>query len=515
MTIKRQTFFGKDAREKLQKGANLLADAVKVTLGAKGRHVVISTKYSRPHTTKDGVTVARAIQCADPVENIGADLIREAAEKTVKDAGDGTTTATVMAQALINGCAKALEEGVDPIALKDAMESKKNEIVDLLKKKAIRVDNEKMLEQVATISANNDPVLGKTIAELIHKIGVHGEVTIEESKTSETTINVVDGMKVDKGYSSPYFVTDQSKMRCEYQEVFVLIYDGELSEVKDFIPLGDAVVKAKKPFLVIANDVNGETLGLMAANKVQNNVPFCAVKAPNREDRQLILEDIATVTGGTIVGHDRGLGLQEATLQHLGKCGKIIVTKDSTVIIAGAGDRQEVNDRIKALEQQIKECANENDKILLKRRLASITNGIAVIRVGGVTDGDVKERKDRVEDAICATKAALEEGVIPGGGNVFYPYKEDPDNIASDIIMEALYAPIRQSFKNAGYPTVTFNDEYGCGMDMKSGKMVNLIEEGIIDPLKVTRSAFENAVSVACLFLTTEVVSCDTEEELK
>lgn len=541
----KKTLFGREAREKIQAGGNLLANAVKVTLGAMGRHVIINNPRMDPHPTKDGVTVARSIEAEDPAENIGVEMFREVASQTVDQAGDGTTTATVLAQALVNSGLKAIQEGYNPVLLKASIEGATAEVVKKLKSLAQNVETAEELTQIATISANNDPILGSLIADVVGKVGKDGSITIENSLTGETHIQVVEGMRLESGYVNPHFVNNVEKMRAEYTDVRILVCEDEITHLKDTLPLLDDwnTRGEQKPLLLIGKDVNGEVLGALVYNKTQKGMQVCAVRTPGSGDmKKMFLEDIAIATGATVISEDKGLPLKDARIEHLGRAAKFIVARDRTVIIEGAGNPAEVKKRCDSIKAQMTD-AKRNEKDILKQRLASISNGIAVVYVAGVTESEVKEKKDRIDDALCATRAALEEGFIAGCGTAYLfssntrnnqylialgkkksllSWFNGPTKITEvekgwEIVSEAIGMPFIHNLLNAGIPVneTTIPPKYGYGINVKTGEQVHLISAGIIDPVKVARVALENAASVAGLILTTECISYEYEEVRK
>lgn len=517
MSSTRQTLFGKEAREKIKKGVDHIADAVKVTLGAQGRHVIIASNIMAPHPTKDGVTVARSIISSDPVENIGVDMVREVASKTVDNAGDGTTTSVVLAQSLIAGCIEAINSGENPVQIKKELEAATAVVVSELTSLSRRVETDEELINIGTISANNDPIIGGLIAEVIRKVGKDGSVTVENSTNGKTEIVVVEGMKVDSGFIEPYFITNPDKMKAEHKDVQILLCEDELTHLVDLLPFLDSWNKAgAKPLLIIAKDVNGEALGTIIHSKIKNGLPICAIRVPGMgTNKGQILDDIATVTGGLVVSENRGLHIKNATIEHAGKASRFVCDKKQTIIVDGQGSVEKIEQRVTALKSQILD-AKGNEKELLTQRVASISNGVAVVLVAGITDSEIKEKKDRIDDAICATKSALEEGYLAGGGTAYLEAASRLtfSNNGSKILGKALYAPFLQGLDNAGIGKKSAF-KYGEGINVLTGQVCNLFDAGIIDPTKVARVALENAVSVTCLILTTECVSYEEVEVRK
>ncbi len=514
--------FHSDARERMLRGVDMLADAVKVTLGPKGRNVVIDKSFGAPRITKDGVTVAKEIELEDRFENMGAQMVREVASKTSDIAGDGTTTATVLAQAIVQEGAKAIAAGMNPMDLKRGIDKAVDAIVAELKKNARKVTNNDEIAQVGTISANGDAEIGRFLAEAMHKVGNEGVITVEEAKTAETELEVVEGMQFDRGYLSPYFITNQDKMRVELEEPYVLIHEKKLSSLQAMLPVLEAVVQSGKPLLIIAEDVEGEALATLVVNKLRGGRKVAAVKAPGFGDRRkAILEDIAILTGGTAISDDLGIKLENVTLQMLGRAKKVVVEKENTTIVDGAGRKADIQARIAQIKAQIEETTSDYDKEKLQERLAKLAGGVAVIRVGGATETEVKERKDRVDDAMHATRAAVEEGILPGGGVALLRATaalaalsvDNPDQrLGIDIMRRAIEAPVRQIAENAGAEgsiivgKLREKTDFAWGWNAQTGEYGDLYRQGVIDPTKVVRTAVQGAASVAGLLVTTEAM---------
>ncbi len=525
--------FEMEARDKLLEGIDTLANAVKVTLGPQGRNVIIEKKFGAPHVTKDGVTVAKEIELSDPVANTGAQLIREAASKTADVAGDGTTTACVLAQAMIHAGLKYVVAGANPIELKRGMDKAVKKAVEYIKSISVQVgDDYKKIEQVATISANNDPEIGKMIAEAMRKVKKEGVITVEEAKGTETYVEVVEGMQFDRGYLSPYFITDPEKMECVLEDPYILITDKKISSMKELLPILEKVVQAGKPLLIIAEDVEGEALATLVVNKLRGVLKACAVKAPGFGDRRkAMLQDIAILTGGTVISEEQGYKLEHADLNMLGRAEKVVVDKENTTIIGGKGDPEDIKARIKQIEAEIEKATSEYDKEKLLERKAKLVGGVAVIYVGAPTEVEMKEKKDRIDDALSATRAAVEEGIVPGGGVAYiralqHLEKEgvEVDNedqrLGVEVIKRALPEPLKQIAFNAGYEGSVIVEkvkegEGDWGFNAKTGKFEHLLEAGVIDPTKVVRTALENASSVAGMFLVTECVVAEEPEKDK
>ena len=521
--------FNMDARDQLKKGVDELANAVKVTLGPKGRNVIIEKKFGAPHITKDGVTVAKEIELDDAFMNTGAQLVKAVASKTGDDAGDGTTTATVLAQAIITEGLRNVTAGANPMDLKRGIDKAVDKIVASIKEQSedVGADYEK-IEQVATISANNDYEIGKLIADAMRKVSKNGVITIEEAKSRDTTIGVVEGMQFDRGYLSAYFVTDTEKMECEMENPYILIYDKKISNLKDMLPILEAAVQTGRPLLIIAEDVDSEALTTLVVNRLRSQLKICAVKAPGFGDRRKdLLEDIAILTGGIVVSDEKGIKLEQATLEMLGSCGKITVSKEVTTIVDGNGDKDAIDTRIANIKGQIETTKSDYDKEKLQERLAKLSGGVAVLYVGAASEVEMKEKKDRVDDALCATRAAIEEGIVPGGGVTYVRAIESLDGVEPanadektgiDIIRRAVEEPLRQIVANAGKEgaVVVQKVREGAGdfgYNARADKYENLLAAGVVDPAKVTRVALENAASIAGMFLTTECVIVDKKEE--
>ena len=521
--------FNIEARDEMKKGVDALADAVKVTLGPKGRNVIIEKKFGAPQITKDGVTVAKEVELDNPFQNAGAQLVKSVASKTGDDAGDGTTTATVLAQSIVREGLKNVAAGANPMDLKRGIDKAVSTVVNEIKKMAEQVgDDYQKIEQVATVSANNDAEIGKLLADAMQKVSKDGVITIEEAKGRDTTIGVVEGMQFDRGYLSPYFVTNTEKMECEMENPYILIYDKKISNLKDFLPILEPAVQSGRPLLVIAEDVESEALTTLVVNRLRGQLKICAVKAPGFGDRRkAMLQDIATLTGGLVISEDTGLKLEQATIDMLGSAEKVTISKDNTTIVSGKGQKELIQDRINQIKNEIANSTSSYDKEKLQERLAKLAGGVAVLYVGAPTETEMKEKKDRVDDALCATRAAIEEGIIPGGGVAYIRAQkalEDVKGANQDeqtgikIIYRAIEEPLRQIVKNAGEEaSVVVNnvragkDDYGY--NAREDKYENMKASGIIDPVKVTRVALENAASIAGMFLTTECVICDKKED--
>jgi len=521
--------FDIEAREKLKKGVDALANAVKVTLGPKGRNVVIEKKFGAPQITKDGVTVAKEIELADPLENLGAQLVKEVASKTNDVAGDGTTTATVLAQAIVNAGLKNVTAGANPMDLKRGIDKAVEAVIKDLKKQSKNVgDDFKKIEQVATVSANNDNAIGKLIAEAMQKVKKEGVITVEEAKGIETTVEVVEGMQFDRGYISPYFVTNSDKMEVEYEDPYILIYDKKISGMKDFLPILEKVVQAGRPLLIIAEDVDGEALATLVVNRLRGSLRIVAVKAPGFGDRRkAMLEDIAILTGGTLISEEQGFKLENADLSYLGRCEKITVDKDNTTIINGKGDKEKIKARINQIKAQIETTTSDYDKEKLQERLAKLAGGVAVLYVGAASEVEMKEKKDRVNDALHATRAAVEEGIVPGGGVAYIRAikalenlkgETEDENIGIEIVKRSLEEPLRMIVENAGKEGSVVCQKVKEGKDdfgfnARTEEYENLYEAGVIDPTKVARVALENAASIAGMILTTECMITEVKEK--
>ncbi len=514
--------FGQDARERMLRGVDILANAVKVTLGPKGRNVVLEKSFGAPRVTKDGVTVAKEIELEDKFENMGAQMVREVASKTSDVAGDGTTTATVLAQAIVKEGAKSVAAGANPMDLKRGIDLAVNAIVEELRAKSKKVTSNDEIAQVGTISANGDTEIGAKIAEAMKKVGNEGVITVEESKSLETELDVVEGMQFDRGYLSPYFITNADKMTAELEDAYILIHEKKLSGLQAMLPLLEAVVQAGKPLLIIAEDVEGEALATLVVNKLRGGLKVAAVKAPGFGDRRkAMLEDIAVVSGGTVVSEDLGIKLENVTLNMLGRAKRVKIDKENTTIIDGAGSKADIEARIKQIKAQIEETTSDYDKEKLQERLAKLAGGVAVIKVGGATEVEVKERKDRVEDALHATRAAVEEGIVPGGGVALLRagkaldrlnVENDDQKIGITIVKKALQTPARQIFQNSGEDgsvivgKILENSKYSYGYNAQTLAYGDLVAEGVIDPTKVVRCALQDAASVAGLLVTTEAM---------
>jgi len=527
----KQLIFGDAARQAVLRGITILTDAVKATLGPRGRNVVIERKFGSPNVTKDGVTVAKEIDLKDPFENMGAQLVREVASKTSDVAGDGTTTATVLAYAIYKEGLKYVSAGANSMDLKRGIDKAVEAVVEELKKISKPVVDKKEIAQVGTISANNDSSIGELIAEAMDKVGKDGVITVEEAKGMATTLDIVEGMQFDRGYISPYFITDPERLECILEDAFVLIHDKKISSMKDLLSILEQIARMGKPLLIIAEDVEGEALATLVVNKLRGVLQVCAVKAPGfGERRKAMLEDIAILTGGTVISEDIGLKLENIKIEDLGKAKKIIVDKDNTTIVEGAGDPQKIQARIKQIKVQIDETTSDYDREKLQERLAKLAGGVARINVGAATESEMKEKKARVEDALNATRAAVEEGIVPGGGVALLRCQKALKNLklenhdqqlGVEIIKKALEEPIKQIIANAGVEAtlivekVKENKNINYGYDAYAEKFVDMMEAGIIDPTKVTRTALQNAASVAGLMLTTEVLVAEIPEEEK
>ncbi|PDT80208.1 chaperonin GroEL [Sinorhizobium sp. BJ1] len=514
--------FHSEARAKMLRGVDILANAVKVTLGPKGRNVVIDKSFGAPRITKDGVTVAKEVELEDKFENMGAQMVREVASKTSDIAGDGTTTATVLAQAIVKEGAKAVASGMNPMDLKRGIDKAVEAIVEELKTNARKVTKNDEIAQVGTISANGDTEIGRFLAEAVEKVGNEGVITVEEAKTAVTELEVVEGMQFDRGYLSPYFVTNQDKMRVELEEPYILIHEKKLSNLQALLPVLEAVVQSGKPLLIIAEDVEGEALATLVVNKLRGGLKVAAVKAPGFGDRRkAMLEDIAILTGGTAISEDLGIKLENVTLNMLGRAKKVVVEKENTTVVDGAGSKSEIQGRVAQIKAQIEETTSDYDREKLQERLAKLAGGVAVIRVGGSTEVEVKERKDRVDDAMHATRAAVEEGVLPGGGVALLRAVKALDSVETEnadqkhgieIVRRAVEAPVRQIAENAGAEgsiivgKLREKTEFGFGWNAQTNEFGDLYDQGVIDPVKVVRTALQDAASVAGLLITTEAM---------
>ena len=518
-----------EARELLKEGADALANAVKTTLGPKGRNVVIDKKFGAHRITKDGVTVAKEIELEDSFKNAGAQLVKSVASKTGDDAGDGTTTATVLTQAILTEGMKNVAAGANPLDIKRGIDKAVAKVVEEIKSQAEKIENSyEKIEQVATISGNNDPEIGKLIADGMRAVSVNGVITIEDAKGRDTVLKTVEGMQFDRGYLSPYFITEPEKMECVMEKPYILIYDKKISNLKDFLPILNSAVQSGRPLLVIAEDVDSEALTTLVVNRLRAQLKICAIKAPGFGDRRkAMLEDIAILTGGVVISEDKGLKLEQATIEMLGSAEKVTVTKDNTTIVNGGGDKQNIQDRIGQLKNEIENTTSTYDKEKLQERLAKLSGGVCVLEVGAASETEQKEKKDRCDDALCATRAAIEEGIVTGGGVAYIRAQKALDGMTGDnadettgiaIVRRAIEEPLRQICSNAGIEgAVVVNKvregEGNFGFNAKTEKYGDLREQGVVDPAKVTRVALENAASVAGMFLTTECVICDKKED--
>jgi chaperonin GroEL len=521
--------FGVDARDRMLHGVDILANAVRVTLGPKGRNVVLDKSFGAPRMTKDGVTVAKEIELEDKFENMGAQMVREVASKSSDFAGDGTTTATVLAQAIVKEGSKAVAAGMNPMDLKRGIDLAVEAVVADLKKNSKDVTSNEEIAQVGTISANGDVEIGKFLADAMKKVGNEGVITVEEAKSLETELEVVEGMQFDRGYISPYFVTNAEKMRAEMDDAYILIYEKKLSGLQELLPLLEAVVQTSKPLVIVAEDVEGEALATLVVNKLRGGLKVVAVKAPGFGDRRkAMLEDIAILTGGQAISEDLGIKLDKVTVDMLGRAKKVMIEKENTTIVNGAGKKAAIEARISQIKAQIEETTSDYDKEKLQERLAKLAGGVAVIRVGGASEVEVKERKDRVDDAMHATRAAVEEGVLPGGGVALLRATEalkrvrtqnEDQKTGVDIVRKALSWPARQIVINAGEDgsivigKILEKDQYAFGFDAQNGEYVNLVSKGIIDPTKVVRAALQNAASIAGLLITTEAMVAERSKK--
>ncbi len=524
----KQVVFSDEGRAALLRGVNIMASAVKATMGPKGRNVVIDKKFGSPTITKDGVTVAKEIELKDNFEDMGAQMLKEVASKTSDIAGDGTTTATVLAQAIVREGLKNVTAGANPMGLKRGIDAAVDAVVEELKRMSKSTKDKKEIAQVATIASNNDKTIGNLIAEAMEKVGKDGVITVEESKSAETVLDVVEGMQFDRGYLSPYFVTDAERMECVLEDAIILIHEKKISVMKDMLPLLEQVARSGKPFLVIAEDVEGEALATLVVNKLRGTLHCCAVKAPGFGDRRkAMLEDIATLTGGKAITEDLGIKLENIKLEDLGKAKKVVVDKDNTTIVEGAGKTAAIEGRIKQIRAQIEETTSDYDREKLQERLAKLAGGVAVIKVGAATETAMKEKKARVEDALNATRAAVEEGIVPGGGVALLRASgtidalklEGDEKVGAQIVRRALEEPIRNIVENAGLEGSVIVEKVKAekvatrGFDAETLEFVDMIQAGIIDPTKVERVALQNAASVAALLLTTEALVTDLPEE--
>ena len=525
----KEILFNIDARDQLKKGIDTLANAVKVTLGPKGRNVIIEKKFGAPHITKDGVTVAKEVELADAYQNTGAQLVKEVASKTGDDAGDGTTTATVLAQAIVAEGLKNVTAGASPMDIKRGIDKAVAKVVESIKSQSEKVgDNYDKIEQVASVSANNDPVIGKLIADAMRKVSKDGVITIEEAKGTDTTIGVVEGMQFDRGYLSAYFVTNTEKMECEMEKPYILIYDKKISNLKDFLPILEPAVQTGRPLLVIAEDVDSEALTTLVVNRLRSQLKICAVKAPGFGDRRKeMLEDIAVLTGGVVISEEKGLKLEQATIEMLGTADNVTVSKDNTTIVNGAGAKENIKERCEQIKAQIASTKSDYDKEKLQERLAKLSGGVAVLYVGAASEVEMKEKKDRVDDALRATRAAIEEGIVAGGGVAYIRALDALEGLQGDnadettgidIIKRAIEEPLRQIVANAGKEGAVVvqkvrEGKADFGYNARTDVYENLHAAGVVDPAKVTRVALENAASIAGMFLTTECVIVEKKED--
>ncbi len=521
--------FNIKAREELKNGVDALADAVKVTLGPKGRNVIIEKKFGAPHITKDGVTVAREVELEDPFQNMGAQLVKEVASKTGDQAGDGTTTATVLAQAIINVGLKNVAAGANPMDLKRGIDKAVSKVVEGIKAQSQEVgDDMHKIENIARVSANNDEEIGRLIAEAMQKVKKEGVITVEEAKGTETTVDIVEGMQFDRGYISPYFVTNSEKMECEMDSPYILLYDKKISNLKDLLPVLEAVAQSGRPLLIIAEDVDNEALATLVVNRLRGSLKICAVKAPGFGDRRKeMLEDIAILTGGTVISEVKGMQLVQANVQDLGTAEKVTVNKDNTIIVNGAGSKEAIANRVNQIKAQIETTTSNYDKEKLHERLAKLAGGVAVLYIGAPSEVEMKEKKDRVDDALSATKAAIAEGIVPGGGTAYIRClpaldelkgDNDDENTGIAIIRRAIEEPLRQIVANAGVEGAVIVQKVkegtgDFGYNARTDTFENFFQTGVIDPAKVTRVALENAASIAGMFLTTECVIADKKED--
>ena len=521
--------FSTDARARMLAGVDILANAVKVTLGPKGRNVVLDKSFGAPRITKDGVTVAKDIELADKFENMGAQMVKEVASRTADEAGDGTTTATVLAQAIVREGSKAVAAGMNPMDLKRGIDLAVTNVITSLHKASKKVSTSAEIAQVGTISANGDSEIGDMIAKAMEKVGNEGVITVEEAKGLTTELDVVEGMQFDRGYTSPYFVTNADKMTCEMENPFILIHEKKLSGLQPLLPVLEQIVQSGRPLLIIAEDIEGEALATLVVNKLRGGMKVCAVKAPGFGDRRkAMLEDIAVLTNGQVISEDIGIKLENVTMDMLGSCKKLTVSKEETTVVEGSGKKKEITGRCSQIRQQVEETSSDYDREKLQERLAKLAGGVAVISVGGASEMEVKERKDRVDDALHATRAAVEEGVVPGGGTALLTSikalsKLEPENddqrVGVDIIRRSLQSPIRQIAENAGEDGAVIANQVleskvkGYGFNAQTGKYVDMIKEGIIDPTKVVRTALQDAASVAGLLITTEAMVADAPEK--
>ncbi len=525
----KQITFDSEARAKLKSGIDALANAVKVTLGPKGRNVVIQKSFGAPHVTKDGVTVAKEIEVEDPVENMGAQLLKEVASKTADQAGDGTTSATVLAQAIVHAGMKNVAAGANPMDLKRGIDKAVKAVTGNLKKISEDVNDDlKKIEQVASISANNDPSIGTLIAEAIKKVGKEGVITVEEAKGLETYVDVVEGMQFDRGYLSPYFITNSEKMIAEFENPYILLTDKKINNIQEILPILEKAVQSSRPLLIIAEDVDSQPLGVLVVNRLRGQLKIAAVKAPGFGDRRKqMLEDIAILTGGTVISEEKGFKLETTEITHLGQAEKVVIEKENTIIVNGKGDKKAIEERVKQIKTLIENTTSDYDREKLQERLAKLAGGVAVLYVGAATEVEMKEKKDRVDDALHATRAAIEEGIVPGGGVSYLRASDGLEKVKTinedektgvEIVRKALEAPLRIIVENAGHEGSVIlhevlNGTADYGYNAKTEKFENLKEAGVIDPTKVTRVAIENAGSIAGMVLTTEAIVTDIPEE--
>src|ERR1700736_5150448 len=520
---------GTDARERMLHGIDILTNAVRVTLGPKGRNVVLDKSYGAPRITKDGVTVAKEIELSDKFENMGAQMIREVASKTSTVAGDGTTTATILAHAMVREGVKAVAAGMNPMDLKRGVDMAVDAVVKDIQKRSKKVSTNDEIAQVGTISANGDTEIGRMLAEAMKKVGNEGVITVEEAKSLETELDIVEGMQFDRGYLSPYFVTNAEKMIAELEDAYILLHEKKLSSLQTLLPILEAVVKSARPLLIVAEDIEGEALATLVVNKLRGGLKVAAVRAPGFGDRRkAMLEDIAALTGGQVISEDLGIKLENVTLEMLGRAKRVRIDKENTTIIDGAGKKEDITARINQIKAQIEETTSDYDREKLQERLAKLAGGVAVIKVGGATEVEVRERKDRVDDALHATRAAVEEGIVPGGGVALLRASEhlkglrtknDDQKTGVEIVRKALSAPARQIAINAGEDgsvivgKILEKDQYSYGFDSQTGEYGNLVAKGIIDPTKVVRVAIQNAASVAALLITTEAMVAEVPKK--
>ena len=525
--MSKDIFYNTEARASLKNGVDKLANAVRVTLGPKGRNVVVEKQFGAPNVTKDGVSVAKEIELEDRLENVGAQMVKEVASKTSDVAGDGTTTATVLAQSIISEGLKNVTAGANPMEIKKGIDLAKDRVVKFISENSKDIPDSNQIAQVATISANDDEEIGTKIAEAMDNVGKDGVITVEESKTAETYLEFVEGMQFDRGYLSPYFVTNSDSMEAQLEDAYILVHDKKITNMKDILPLLEKVVQSGKPILIIAEDIEGEALATLVVNKLRGTFNVVAVKAPGFGDRRKsMLEDIATLTGATLVSEEQGYKLESITLDDLGTCKKVVTDKDNTTIVDGGGDKETITNRINEIRVHIEKTQSDYDREKLQERLAKLSGGVAVLNVGAATEVEMKEKKDRVDDALHATRAAVEEGIVTGGGVILLRASKDLDNVETstnlqvgvDIMKRALEGPIRQICSNAGVePSIVvqkvLESEDDFGYDARNGEYVDMFKEGIIDPAKVSRVAVENASSISGLLLTTEVAITDKPEE--